>query len=222
MKKVRKKILDCFVKLKTWYVDTWLANHLANGRDYVQQEYIRHRFRKAEHVHFGEKMFLHDPQCISIGEGTRFGDCVYLTAWENYNCLVSGKVEIQHFIPSLTIGECCHFGAYNHITCINRVQIGNNLLTGKWVTISDNDHGNTNNETLLIDPIKRPLFSKGPVIIGNNVWIGDKATILSGVSVGDGAVIAANAVVTKDVPPYCIVAGNPAKVINNQTDNGKA
>ena len=55
--------------------------------------------------------------------------------------------------------------------------------------------------------------SKGDVNIGNDVWIGFNATILSGVKIGDGAVIGANAVVTKDVPPYAIVAGNPAKII---------
>ena len=65
-----------------------------------------------------------------------------------------------------------------------------------------------------IPPTQRPVYSKGPVIIGNNVWIGDKATILPNVSIGNGAIIAANSVVTKDVPEYCIVAGNPAKIIN--------
>ena len=55
--------------------------------------------------------------------------------------------------------------------------------------------------------------SKGDVVIGNDVWIGMHATILSGVTIGDGAVVAAHAVVTKDVPPYAIVAGNPAKVV---------
>ena len=55
--------------------------------------------------------------------------------------------------------------------------------------------------------------SKGDVVIGNDVWIGMNATILSGVTIGDGAVVAAHAVVTKDVPPYAIVAGNPARVV---------
>ena len=59
----------------------------------------------------------------------------------------------------------------------------------------------------------RLVVSKGSVIIGNNVWIGDKATILPNVTIADGAVIAANSVVTKDVPAYSVVAGNPAKVV---------
>lgn len=111
------------------------------------------------------------------------------------------------------IGNNCSFGAYNHITCANRVAIGDSLLTGKWVTITDNSHGETDKSTLEMRPQERPITSKGPVVIGNNVWIGDKATILPGVTIGDGAVIAANAVVTKDVPAYSVVGGNPAKVI---------
>ena len=75
-----------------------------------------------------------------------------------------------------------------------------------------------NLETLHIPPIKRPIYSKGPVIIGDNVWIGDKATILPGVTIGDGAVIAANAVVTKDVPAFCVAAGNPARIIKKSID----
>lgn len=55
--------------------------------------------------------------------------------------------------------------------------------------------------------------SKGPTVIGNDVWIGSSATILSGVSVGDGAIIGAEALVAKDVPPYAIVGGNPAQII---------
>ena len=57
---------------------------------------------------------------------------------------------------------------------------------------------------------------RGDVIIGNDVWIGSDAMILSGCTIGDGAVVAAGAVVTKDVPPYCISAGNPAKVIRKR------
>lgn len=116
----------------------------------------------------------------------------------------------------MKIGSHCSFGAYNHITCANRVIIGDNCLTGKWVTITDNSHGETDSDSLHLSPTKRPITSKGPVVIGNNVWIGDKATILPGVTIGDGAVIAANAVVTKDVPKYSVVGGNPARILNKK------
>ena len=63
--------------------------------------------------------------------------------------------------------------------------------------------------------LDREIISKGPVKIGRNVWIGDKTTILGGVSIGDGAIVAANSVVTKDVPPFCVVAGVPARIIKD-------
>ena len=61
--------------------------------------------------------------------------------------------------------------------------------------------------------------SKGDVIIGNDVWIATNAVIISGVTIGDGAVVAACSVVTKDIPPYTIVAGNPAKQIRKRFDD---
>ena len=96
---------------------------------------------------------------------------------------------------------------------MGHMRIGKNLLTGRWVTITDNGHGSVDFETMQQTPINRRLFSKGDVAIGDNVWIGDKATILPGVTIGDGAVIAANSVVTKDVPAYSVAAGNPARVL---------
>lgn len=60
--------------------------------------------------------------------------------------------------------------------------------------------------------VEHPV-SRGDVVIGNDVWLGNGCTILSGVTIGDGAVVAANATVTKNIPPYAIAAGNPAKVV---------
>lgn len=139
---------------------------------------------------------------ITIGDDCCFGDDLVLTAWS-----------IDGSKPSIKIGKNCSFGSWNHISCTNAITIGDGLLTGKWVTIVDNDHGTTDLDSLQIRPWLRPIVSKGPINIGKNVWIGDKATILAGVTIGDGAVIAANAVVTKDVPAYSVVGGNPAKVI---------
>lgn len=85
--------------------------------------------------------------------------------------------------------------------------------------------GNHNYNKLTTYPYKVMLFgenseatSNGPIIIGDDVWIGQRSTILSGVSIGRGAVIAARSVVTKNIPPYAIVGGNPAKIIKYRFD----
>lgn len=144
-------------------------------------------------------------QYISVGEKSRFEKGVILTAWNLKNDPKS--------VPSITIGDNCNINEYNHITACSQITIGDNLLTGRYVYISDNSHGSSKYEELLLHPHKRPLHVKGPVVIGDNVWICEHACILSGVTIGDGAIIAANAVVTHDVPPYCVAAGVPAKVI---------
>ena len=170
----------------------------------IRSYWLRSIFKQCHKmVSFGKIGRIHGSECITIEKKTVFGDYIYLTTWPN---LVKEK-------PSLVIGSYCNFGAFNHITCTNKMIVGNNVLTGKWVTISDNNHGDTSLEMLKMPPLKRPIVSKGPVVIEDDVWIGDKATILSGVHIGKGAVIAANAVVTKDVPAYSVVAGNPARII---------
>lgn len=120
-------------------------------------------------------------------------------------------------IPRLTLGNNINIGSDCFITCSNRISIGNDVLMGAKITITDNSHGRMILDELCIHPSFRPLVSKGPVVIGNCVWIGDKVTILPGVTIGDGSIIGANSVVTKDVPSNCVVAGNPAKVIKLMT-----
>lgn len=121
--------------------------------------------------------------------------------------------EDQRNEPTIIVGSHCNIGEYNHISACNKVEIGNGLLTGRFVYIGDNAHGGLSFEESSIPPIKRKLRTKGPVIIGNNVWIGDKTTILGGVTIGNNVIVAANAVVTKDVPDNCIVGGVPATII---------
>jgi acetyltransferase-like isoleucine patch superfamily enzyme len=67
--------------------------------------------------------------------------------------------------------------------------------------------------------IKGHPLSKGPILVGNDVWLGTDAIVLSGVSIGDGAVVAARSVVTKNIPPYAIVGGNPAKILKFRFDD---
>lgn len=144
----------------------------------------------------GEKHIVVDDNVIIGGGGS-------LTAFPNDD---GNKIMIS-------IGAGSVFGHDVHITAANGIFIGKGLRTGKSVLISDNAHGNCRDQKqLLMRPDDRPLYSKGAIFIGENVWIGEKAAILSGVHVGDGAVIGANSVVTHDVPAFSIVAGCPAKI----------
>ena len=160
----------------------------------------------------GEKVFIERPcklqggalSHINIGSYVKIQSHSILGCWDYY-----GE---QFFSPSISIGNYCKIGEYNHISACNKVTIGDGLLTGRYVYIGDNSHGGFTIEESHIPPAERKLKSKGEIVIGDNVWIGDKATILSGVHIGDGVIIAANAVVTKDVPAYTLVAGVPAQV----------
>lgn len=95
------------------------------------------------------------------------------------------------------------------ITANNRIEIGNEVLVGTGVVITDND-------AHPIAPEGRrygSVVNSTPVVIGNNVFLGARSIILKGVTIGEGAVVAAGSVVTCDVPAYAIVGGNPAKYI---------
>jgi len=99
----------------------------------------------------------------------------------------------------------------------DQIMIGDYSRIGEMVTIRDHNHFSELEDA----PGESKGFQTAPVIIGRNVWVGVKVTIMPGVSIGDNAIIGANAVVTKDVPANAIAAGVPAKVIRYQTANQK-
>lgn len=142
---------------------------------------------------------------IRIGNNCSIGRNTTLTAWDRHNNSV--------FNPSIIIGDNVSIGAGAHISCVNNIEIRDNVLIGKLVTLVDNSHGKINVEEINTAPHARQLFSSGSIIIENNVWIGDKVSILSGVTIGKNSIVGANSVVTKSVPKNCVVAGAPAKVI---------
>ena len=143
----------------------------------------------------------------------KLGNAKHISLGNNVSVMSHCVLECTGYLAEMVLGNNISIGEYSHITCAQKIVIGDGLLTGRYVLITDNAHGENLPNELNIPPLERRVCSSGPVTIGRNVWIGDKATILPDVTIGDGAVIAANAVVTKDVPPFSVAAGCPARVI---------
>lgn len=172
----------------------------------IRLNLVKLKFKSfGENSDFASHVVFKGRECISVGANTRIDSFTLITAWTEYRG--------TSFSSSIVIGDNCYIAPNTHITAINKITIGDNALIGRCVTITDNSHGQLVADQLKMSPAFRPLYSKGEVVIGKNVWICDKATITAGVTIGDGCIIAANAVVTKSVPPYSLVAGNPARVI---------
>jgi len=151
---------------------------------------------------------------ISIGDYTSIQSHSILGCWEKYRAMEADGREVElRFEPEIVIGDNCSIGEYAQITAINKITIGDGLLTGRYVYIGDNSHGGLSREEAIVPPVRRKLKSKAEIKIGRNVWIGDKVTILGGVSIGDNAIVGANSVVTKDVPSNCVAVGMPARVV---------
>jgi acetyltransferase-like isoleucine patch superfamily enzyme len=134
---------------------------------------------------------------------------------------IRGELMIFAHGGRISIGEWCYVGVGSRIWSAASIQIGDRVLISHSVNIFDN----------LTHPLKaterheqaKQIFTSGhpreislderPIKIGNDAWIGACAMVLRGVSVGDGGIVAAGAVVTKDVPAYSFVAGNPAVIV---------
>ncbi len=177
---------------------------LCNCYYVIYSLWIRREFKQM-HGFIKSSLDLCGGKYISIGRNTIIGKNVCMQCWDKYMN--------ERFTPILFIGENCSIRDGSHITCSNKIIICNNVRIGPNVLITDNAHGVSNRDILYMNPINRPLYSKGPVIIEENVWIGEKASIMPGVRIGKGCIIGANAVVTKDVPSFCIVGGNPARIL---------
>lgn len=119
----------------------------------------------------------------------------------------------------VTIGDRCYLGA-SHLVCHTGIDIGNDVIMSWGITVVDHNSHSVNWNERKNDVA---LWMRGekdwtgvkiaPVKIGDKAWIGFGASILKGVQIGEGAVVGAHSVVTKNIPAYAVVAGNPAQII---------
>lgn len=205
LKNILNFIFRMISHLFTYKCYVWLRFRLDN----IYSAWIRNfvgSIGKHSKICFGVRIGGDFPQKIKIGDFSTIGSKTCLACYGVFNN--------QHYPnASIKIGNFCSIGEYNHITACNKITIGDGLLTGRYVLISDNSHGGLSVEESEMYPADRKLQSKGEIVIGNNVWLGDCVAILPGVHIGDNVIVGVGAVVTKNLPSNCIAAGVPAKVI---------
>jgi acetyltransferase-like isoleucine patch superfamily enzyme len=125
-----------------------------------------------------------------------------------------GDSSITGFL--IRIGSDVAMNDYVHIGAVESVSIGDRVLIASKVFISDHDHGSYGKGGLHTDPRIPPrqrLLSASPVVIEDDVWLGEFVSVLAGVRIGKGSVIGTMSTVTRDIPPYSIAVGSPARVI---------
>lgn len=144
--------------------------------------------------------------------GRRYIDFgIGLTTGRNCQIEVNGK----HDGKCLVFGKNVNIGHNVRIQCAEKVIIGNNVLIGSRVTIIDNSHGNYsgNDQDSPNTPPNERNIKTAPIIVEDNVWLGDGVVVQKNVKISYGSVIAANSVVTDNIPPRCIAGGVPARIL---------
>jgi len=152
---------------------------------------------------FEKPKILDGAEYVEIKDNSTIGHSSWLGAFDKYLD--------QSFKPKIMIANNVRIGNYACITAIDEISIKDGCLLSDYVYISDHYHGF--DPTLNLSPEDQPLFSKGKVEIGENTFIGYRATILSGVKLGKNCVVGAHSVVNKSFPDCSMIAGSPARLI---------
>jgi len=167
--------------------------------------------RQASYIHVG-KNFIAQDHCEINGlsqKGLVFGDKVTIGSYAiiRPTNLYGGEAGV-----GLKVGNNSSIGPYSYIGCSGYIEIGDNVMMSPRVSIYSENHNFSETD--------RPMIEQGVtrsfVIIEDDCWIAANAVILAGVTVGKGSVIAAGSIVTKDIPPYSIFGGNPARIIKSR------
>ncbi len=141
-------------------------------------------------------------QGISMGENVSIGK----------NTCIECSGTLKNIGKGLKVGNNVGLGTHGFFGCAGGITIGDNTIFGNYVSLHSENHNYSDTDK----PIRLQGVNRRGIIIGEDCWIGAKATILDGAIIGNGCIIAAGAVVRGEIPPYSIVGGVPAKIINTR------
>ena len=199
-----RKVNLLIAKFLSFFLTEKVTAYFCRWRNFIYSHILANWFAtKVNDVSIGFPARIRGGKYIILGNGFSFKSGLRMEAIDQYLN--------QTFSPQIIIGKNVSINNDCHIAAINKITIKDNVVIASKVFISDHFHGKSDLESLNIKVIERDLFSKGEIIIEENVWIGEGVAILSNVIIGKNSIIGSNAVVTKDVPPNTVAVGIPAK-----------
>jgi acetyltransferase-like isoleucine patch superfamily enzyme len=208
IKKIKYMPLDIIAFLSSLFMHRKAAKGIKYIIDKTFSLYLaRHFFHIGKNSFWEYPSFVYGHKYISIGDNFYVFPRLRLEAFN--------KFLGRSYSPSIIIGNNVSINYDCHIACCNKIEIGNHVVIGSRVFITDHYHGEASKQALATPPDQRILVSKGPVIIEDNVLIGEGVAIMPDVLIGKNAIIGANSVITHDIKANTVVAGIPAKVIKN-------
>lgn len=195
-----------------YYLKHWLQTKIYNAVIGIQAEREIARMKEILNpmILHGKPLHMDRGYSILGSKYMEFGDSCWFGDNACVECIDDWKG--NRYSPSLKVGDRFSMQKNCHIGCIESIEIGDNVLLGSKVYITDHYHGEITAEALEVAPFDRPLWSK-PVKIGSGCWIGDNVCIMPGVTLGDNVIVGANAVVTHRFPANTVIAGVPARII---------
>ena len=162
-------------------------------------------FMRIQFASFGKRSCIQRPRTIVGAEHIKVGDNVLIWPGSRIEAVSGERDNI-----SLAIGSGTKIQPNVHIAAAHRVEIGRGVLVASGVYITDHDHDVSDPD---VDVVSNTTLITAPVYIGDSVWLGERVIVLKGVRIGHRSVIGAGSVVTRDVPPYSIAVGTPARVV---------
>lgn len=187
---------------------SWLSLRSARATPCFVGRHVRLRF--GGRIHIGRYASIGDGAILSgLGrDGLRIGTRVNVGA---YSRLIVGT-DLARPGSYIHLGDGCGVGEFASIGGSGGVSIGANTIIGQYFSAHPENH----NFSDLSRPIREQGTTRKPISIGEDCWFGARVTVLGGVTIGKGCVIAAGAVVTRDAPPYSIIAGIPGRVVGSR------
>ena len=197
-------------RVLTWRSLRWLVRHRAYTPWYLVR-YWRFAWFRLTHRHVITRGFVFMDRGVELYVRKGYGRLV-LGRWVHLGV----DTALRCHEGTLTLGDKSVLARDVSINCYLDVEIGDSALIADGVYISDFDH----NFADVSRPIKDQGIAKSRVRIDRDVWLGTKVTVCRGVAIGEGAVVGANAVVTRDLPAYAVAVGVPARVVKDRRTLG--